>query len=75
MTVAGCISAERDLGRRVYSGSVAKKVAQGLKGHLYREFLIKRGQTAISVDRLSIAPLAEVVKRAHRATDRFTGGH
>lgn len=68
MTVAGGISAERDLGRRVYSESVAKKVAQGLKGRLYREFLIKRGQTAISVDRLSIAPLAEVAALAQEAS-------
>lgn len=68
MAVAGCISAEKDLGRRIFSATVAKKVAGGSKGRLFREFLIPPGETAISIDRLSIAPLGEVATLARAAS-------
>ena len=59
------LRSEKGLGRRVFSKSIAKKLERGLKGRLYREFLIKPGQTAISLDRLSGAPLGELAALAH----------
>lgn len=66
MKVPGRIGAGEDLGRRVYSETAAKRARRSRIPH--REFLARRGDTSISVDRLSIVPLAEVAVLAQDAS-------
>jgi ABC-type nitrate/sulfonate/bicarbonate transport system substrate-binding protein len=66
MTVPGCIGAEEDLGRRVYSETAAKRARRSTVPH--REFLAKRGDTSISVDRLSTVALDQVAVLAQDAS-------
>ena len=66
MKVPGCIGAEEDLGRRVYSETSAKRARRSRVPH--REFLARRGDTSISVDRLTAMALDEVAALAHEAS-------
>jgi hypothetical protein len=71
MTAPGCIGAEENLGRRVYSEAAAKRARRSTVPH--REFLAKRGDTSISVDRLSAVALDEVAVLAQDASASRAG--
>ena len=66
MTVPGNISTEEPLGRRVFSNTSAKRARRSKVPH--REFLIKEGETSISVDRLGMAALDDVAALAQDAS-------
>jgi hypothetical protein len=72
MSVPAFINAREDLGRRVFSEKDARRARRSKVSH--RRFLVKLGDTAISVDRLStVADLKELVAISQVASESRDG--
>ena len=68
MTAPDRIDREEDLGRRVFTQSLARRLKA-----VHRMFLPKRGEVSISVDRLNVAPQSDLTALAHAASGSRDG--
>lgn len=67
MKLPARIRPKEDLGRRIYSGTAARRAQEG-RGFRHTHFMVQRGDTSVSVDRLITAALDVVAALARDAS-------